>query len=57
MHLPTHETQFYDVKRYEFIGELKGETYGQANVMMCVEGEAVYVVTDHNGVQSKFSYG
>ncbi len=55
VHLPTHPTQFYDVHRYEFTGEISGATDGQCHVMNLVEGQSVILETAQ-GLWQRFNY-
>lgn len=43
--LPTHVEHFYGVQRFEFSGELRGDTNGSPHVLSLVEGQTVIVET------------
>lgn len=46
VHLPTHPHHFYDIRRYEFSGEVEVETNDSAHVLSLVEGATVIVETE-----------
>lgn len=54
-HLPTHQTQLYDVKRYHLKTSVQSVTENRFYVMSLVEGEKISVET-RNGKVSRFSY-
>ena len=47
-HLKTHEVQFYDVHRIEFLSDVKIETNDQFHILMLVEGDFIFVETENN---------
>jgi mannose-6-phosphate isomerase class I len=54
-HLPTHETQLYDVHKYIFKSVIYIKTEGKFHVLSLVEGTSIIVETE-NGISQKFSY-
>jgi hypothetical protein len=56
-HLPTHETQLYDIHRYNISSsaEVEIETKNKCHVLNLVEGTSVIVKTG-NGLSQVFSY-
>jgi mannose-6-phosphate isomerase class I len=54
-HLPTHEDQLYDVKRYEFYSEIEIRACNRCLVMSLAGGKAVEVRT-RSGRTSKYCY-
>jgi mannose-6-phosphate isomerase class I len=45
IHLPTHNTHFYDVHRFDFTGSVEARTEGSPHVLNVTEGESVVVET------------
>jgi mannose-6-phosphate isomerase class I len=54
-HLPTHETQLYDVVRYRFNTTVEIPTENKCLVMNLVEGQGITVET-RNGLRHKIGY-
>ncbi len=54
-HLPTHETQLYDVLRYNFMTTIDIATGNKCLVMNLVQGGGIAVETRH-GLKQKISY-
>lgn len=54
-HLPTHESQLYDVHRYILSGSTEVQTSGKFHVLSLVEGKSISVETG-NGTRMSFSY-
>ena len=54
-HLPTHETHFYDVKRYRFKTVITLNTRNKCLVMSLVEGTSIEVMAG-SGVSQCFSF-
>lgn len=55
IHLPTHKDHFYDIHRVEFENEVELTTDGSCQLLMLVEGDAVYVESS-DGEVLKFAY-
>jgi mannose-6-phosphate isomerase class I len=53
--MPTHETHFYDVRRYHFNTMIDIATNNKCLVLNLVEGKSIDVQTE-NGLSGKFSY-
>lgn len=54
-HLPTHETQLYDVHRYHFKHAIDVKTNNKCHVLSLVEGTSIVVETE-NGISKQFGY-
>lgn len=54
VHLPTHESHFYDIERYEIISVAEVSTEDSVQVLMVVEGASIIVeINEH---QQKYNY-
>jgi mannose-6-phosphate isomerase class I len=54
-HLPTHETQLYDIHRYVISDSVEVETKNKFHVLSLVEGTSITVET-RNGLSQVFNY-
>jgi mannose-6-phosphate isomerase class I len=54
-HLPTHDTQLYDVHRLHFKNSIEVKTENKCHVMSLVEGSSIIVDTE-NGNSQRFNY-
>jgi mannose-6-phosphate isomerase class I len=55
VHLPTHRDHFYDVRRFEFKGEITIDTNDDCHVMSLVEGSSIILETA-SGMRQRFNY-
>jgi mannose-6-phosphate isomerase class I len=53
--LPTHRDHFYDVRRFEFKGEITIDTNDDCHVMSLVEGSSIILETA-SGMRQRFNY-